>query len=144
MILAAAFLLFADGPAAFDDLRFAQLRVREQVMIRVTTRRPQAPSARPQPIEWKEDEGPKCVSARSIAGASMISQRSVDLLLRNRGRLRARLERRCDALDYYLGFYIKPGTDGQICADRDVIRSRVGGQCEIDAFRTLVPKPRKP
>ena len=29
--------------------------------------------------------------------------------------------------------------DGRICADRDVIRSRVGGECRIDQFRVLTP-----
>jgi hypothetical protein len=51
--------------------------------------------------------------------------------------MRAKLERSCPALDYYFGFYIMPAADGQICADRDSIRSRVGGECGIDRFRTL-------
>ena len=51
--------------------------------------------------------------------------------------IRARLASSCPALDYYYGFYITPNADGQVCADRDVIRSRMGGACQIDKFRLL-------
>ena len=47
------------------------------------------------------------------------------------------LERRCPALDYYNGFYMSATPDGLICADRDSIRARTGGECRIDSFRTL-------
>jgi hypothetical protein len=67
----------------------------------------------------------------------LLSQNSVDLIFRDRSRIRARLERSCPALDYYHGFYLSPTKDGQICADRDTIRSRMGGQCGIDKFRSL-------
>ena len=76
------------------------------------------------------------------AVALLLGQSSVDLLLRDNSRVRAKLENACPALDYYYGFYISPNPDGQICADRDVIRSRMGGQCEIEAFRRLRPAPR--
>ncbi|TFI56583.1 hypothetical protein E2493_19450 [Sphingomonas parva] len=105
--------------------------VREQIVVRMHGR-----AAAPA-IHWKEAKGPKCVPARAIAGAALVSQNSVDLVLRDRRRIRAKLESSCPALDYYYGFYITPNKDGMICADRDIIRSRVGGQCEIDAFRTL-------
>src|SRR3546814_20543752 len=93
-------------------------------------------------VEWNEGRGPDCVEAKSIAGAALLGQNSVDLLLRDSSRIRAKLENSCPALDYYYGFYISPNADGRICADRDVIRSRMGGQCEIDSFRRLRPAPR--
>ena len=62
--------------------------------------------------------------------------------MRDRTRIRARLDRNCPALDYYYGFYISPDEDGLVCADRDSIRSRVGGECQIDAFRRLRPEKR--
>ena len=105
--------------------------IREQIVVRLHSR-PGPPA-----IQWKEGKGPKCVPARSIAGAALVSRNSVDLVLRDRRRVRARLESSCPALDYYYGFYITPNKDGMICADRDFIRSRVGGHCEIDAFRSL-------
>ena len=53
--------------------------------------------------------------------------------------MRARLQDECPALDYYRGFYVRPQPDGRICADRDAIRTRSGGDCGIDRFRRLVP-----
>ena len=105
--------------------------VREQIVVRMHGRQT-APA-----IHWKERKGPKCVPAKAIAGAAMVGQSSVDLVLRDRRRVRAKLRRSCPALDYYYGFYITPNADGMICADRDIIRSRMGGPCVIDRFRSL-------
>jgi hypothetical protein len=82
------------------------------------------------------------VPIKLIAGAALLRQDSVDLVLRDRSRVRARLGRDCPALNYYRGFYVRPNADGQICADRDHFRSRVGAECEIDAFKSLVAKRR--
>jgi hypothetical protein len=124
--------------AAPSPDQFAQLVVREQIMVRVQSRQPAAAA-----VNWKESKGPKCVPARAIVGAMMPSQDSVDLVLRDRSRLRARLDSSCPALDYYYGFYIRPNADGMICADRDSIRSRVGGECGIERFKTLQATARK-
>lgn len=137
---AAALMLAAlgsvpDEPNAIAPMQFAQLTVRQQILIRVPARLRPLPKA--VPVEWKESKGPKCVAARSIAGATALTQKGFDLILRDQSRVRARLDRSCPALDYYYGFYISPDADGQICADRDSVRSRVGGECEIDAFRKL-------
>lgn len=138
---AAAFFAMALGSAPaeaspVDPIQFAQVVIREQILVRVPMRLRQVERA-PEPIEWKEGRGPKCVSMRDVAGATLLGQNSVDLILRDRSRVRAKLEKSCPALDYYYGFYLRPNADGQICADRDVIRSRMGGQCEIDAFKAL-------
>ena len=126
-------------PSAIAPMQFAQLTVRRQIMMRIPVRvRPTATATVGESrAEWKEKRGPKCVSARQIVAATALSQKSVDLVLRDSSRLRARFERSCPALDYYYGFYISPALDGQICADRDSIKSRVGGECGIDRFRTL-------
>ena len=123
-------------PAADRPTQFAQLVVSERIMIRTMRLRQPLPKDPPQ-TKWKEKKGPKCLPAKGIAGAALISQNSVDLILRDNRRLRAKLERSCPALDYYYGFYITPNPDGQVCADRDVIRSRMGGACQIDRFRLL-------
>jgi hypothetical protein len=142
---AAALMLASLGnvsaePSPISPLQFAQVTIRREIMLRIPMQaRPQAPAAaaKAKRIEWKEKGGPKCVPARSIIAATAFSQKSVDLILRDRTRLRARLERSCPALDYYYGFYVTPNPDGLICADRDSIRSRVGGECGIDRFRSL-------
>ena len=120
-----------------DPVQFAQVMIREQILIRVPAKLRQVHPPSVEPVEWKEKKGPKCVSMRLIAGAALVGQNSVDLIFRDKSRVRAKLERSCPALDYYRGFYVTPTKDGQICADRDFIRSRLGGQCEIDKFRAL-------
>jgi hypothetical protein len=139
---AAAFLLFAFAGEEQRRPRPVQeggmVSVRQQLIIRVTTTgmRPGMP-APASPIEWREGRGPRCIPAARIVGFTFPSQNSVDLIFRDRTRIRARLERRCAGIDFYRSFYIRAMPDGLICADRDSIRSRTGGECEIDQFRSL-------
>ncbi|HEX9964951.1 MAG TPA: hypothetical protein VGB04_08195 [Allosphingosinicella sp.] len=132
-------LLAAAAPAAGQRARpaqYGQTVVREQVIIRFR----QTPPTR---LDWKEGKGPKCIPARAIAGATLVGKSSVDLIMRTRQRVRAKLQSSCPALDYYYGFYITPNPDGMICEDRDDIRSRMGGACGIERFRSLEPVVRR-
>jgi hypothetical protein len=142
MILAGAatFLLFVFGPVEVQpNPPEAGGFVRQQIIIRVQRGTRLQTPAGASLINWQEGRGPRCIAASRIAGATLRSENSVDLVLRDSSRLRARLEQSCPALDYYYGFYLDATEDGQICADRDFIRSRVGGQCRIDQFRSLTP-----
>lgn len=143
MILGTAALLALAWSAAPEParvpVRIAQLTIRQQIIIRRPHNADKTGPANAPNISWRESRGPRCVSASQIVGATLLGQDSVDLILRDNRRLRARLEQRCPALDYYYGFYVSVTSDGRICAERDSIRSRVGGQCMIDAFRTLTP-----
>jgi hypothetical protein len=147
----AAFILVALGATGFvgdpmttpDRMQFAQVVVRQQIIIR-TMRVQTAPAQNATPVDWKEVRSVNCVQASAISGAAQLGQRNVDLVLRNGTRVRARLGSSCPALDYYYGFYITPGQDGLVCKDREAIRSRAGGQCEIDAFQLLQAVPRRP
>ena len=117
-----------------DTVLLAQLTIRQQLIIRVPSR-----VRRPaDPVQYKEKDGPKCIPASELAGAQ-VSNYGVDLLLNGGKRVRAKLARDCPPLDYYSGFYIRPGLDGRVCEDRDTIRVRSGGSCEIENFRRLVP-----
>ena len=127
-------LLTGSEAAPAPAERVSVMTVEERLIIRI----PVAPRPRVR-IRWEEEKGPKCLPAASIARAFLSSPDSVDFLLRNRQRVRARLDSDCDGLDFYGQLYLLPD-DGRICARRDVIRSRVGGSCRIDRFRTLVPK----
>ncbi len=91
-------------------------------------------------VEWKEHKGPKCIAVADIAGAMLNKEGAVDLLMDDQSRLRVRLDGDCKPLDYYTGFYLKPGPDGLICKDRDAIRMRSGARCEIEGFKSLRPK----
>ncbi|KQN07284.1 MULTISPECIES: hypothetical protein [unclassified Sphingomonas] len=115
----------------------------QRVIIRVP-RAPIAPASfstpRPlPPIQWVEKRADRCVPVQDLAAVTVSRPDSVDLLLAGGKRLRARLADDCAALDFYAGLYFKPSGDGQMCAARDVLRSRSGGQCRIAQFRTLVP-----
>jgi hypothetical protein len=125
------------APPPAPVVRYSQIIVREQIVIRIP---PGTRVVEPLATRWKEGKGPRCVPARMIAGAAVIAPASVDFVLRDNRRLRAKLDSSCPALDYYRGFYVSPNADGMICADRDVIRSRMGGACGIDKFRNLKPK----
>lgn len=76
----------------------------------------------------------------SILGVQMFGGRNLDLITTDRKRVRARLEKKCQARSFYSGFYMEKSVDGKICADRDLLHSRTGSKCEIDRFRELVPE----
>ena len=108
--------------------------VQQQVILRIPVR--------PHPaftLQWEEEKGPKCLSAGMIAGAMLSTPGNIDIVLRNRQRIRAKLDSDCDGLDFYGGLYIQTD-DGEVCAKRDSISSRVGGTCRIEKFKMLVPK----
>jgi hypothetical protein len=128
---------------------FWQLVIERQIIIRVPARRSQlndfaagpAPSRRATelPVVWKEKKAPKCVAMRNIMGMQAVQRDSIDLITRQKQRLRAQLNRGCRALDFYAGFYMQGSKDGQLCEDRDQIHARTGAKCEIDKFRLMVP-----
>lgn len=99
-----------------------------------------AMASRTQASRWVEKKADKCVPLIDIAAAALPSEDSVDLILNGGKRLRAKLARDCHALDFYSGFYVRMTPDGKACAARDAFRSRSGAECQIKAFRTLVPK----
>jgi hypothetical protein len=122
------------APPAKEAVELAQLSFRSHIVVRVQTSQLEAvPLA-----SLREKKGPKCVAMGDILAAAVLARSSVDLVLRGGYRMRARFSASCPGLDYYSGFYVVPGTDGKLCADRDVIRDRAGGECEIDKFRRLV------
>lgn len=145
MLLTLLSALIALGPTApagppqwaeEEGVELAQLSFRSHVVVRVQTTQMEAvPLA-----ALREKKGPKCIAAGDILAAAVVAKSSVDLVLRGGYRMRARFSANCPGLDYYSGFYIVPASDGKLCADRDVVRDRAGGECEIDKFRQLVAR----
>ena len=139
-------------PESADAPHF-QVVIEQQLIIRVPARRspltnfsasPEASRReRPVPIVWQEKKAPKCVAMRSIMGMQTVQRDSIDLITRQKQRLRAQLNRGCRALDFYAGFYMKGNEDGRLCEDRDEIHARTGAKCEIDKFRLMVPVRRE-
>ena len=108
-----------------------QMVVRDEIILHVPIAQRRMPA-----FEWVEHKGPKCLPAAMIAGAAMATPSSIDFVLRDRRRVRARLESDCAGLDFYGGFYVEPH-EGAVCARREEIRSRAGATCRIERFRGL-------
>lgn len=132
-------LMLLAAPAA-DPVQWAQLSIEQRVIIRVPMAKGRAPTrVVPKSDErWEEKKGPRCVALRSIRGASIVVSNGVDLILADKHRYRARLERGCDSASFYSGFYVEPDEDGSLCSGRDELQARSGASCGIDSFRRLV------
>jgi hypothetical protein len=92
----------------------------------------------PRPPALMEKKAGDCVKVERIAGFTVNTMDSVDLVLSDGSLLRAKLGSECPALGFYSGFYVRPPGDKKLCAGRDSLRSRSGRSCAIQAFRTLV------
>jgi hypothetical protein len=146
---ALAFILaLATGPAApprsdaSAGVQIADVTITQSLIIRIPARKSRryTPAGQPPPPPaYKERKGPKCIDAATIGGAAITTPDSVDFILKGGKRVRAKLEDECPALDYYSGFYFRAPSDGKLCADRDAIHTRSGGDCQIDKFHTLTP-----
>lgn len=142
-------LVAISAPAPEQTLSFWQVVIEQQLIIRVPAQRSQlnnfaaGPSASRRatelPVVWKEKKAPKCVSMRNILGMQAVQRDSIDIITRQKQRLRAQLNRGCRALDFYAGFYMQGSKDGKLCEDRDQIHARTGAKCEIDKFKLMVP-----
>lgn len=121
--------------AAGSPVQLAQLTIRERIVIHV--------AARPAPatVDWREHKGPHCISVADIGGAALTASDKIDFIVRGGSRIRARLAGACPTLFFYGGFYLRPDTDGRVCEKRDAVHARSGGECQIDKFRLLTPKP---
>lgn len=113
--------------------------IHERIVVRVP-RMSAAARAQVAPIEWKERKGPKCLALGEVGAATIAAPSSIDLLMGDGRRIRAKLEGDCRSADFYSGFYVRPGVDGKLCADRDAIRIRSGAACAIEHFRLLSQK----
>lgn len=83
----------------------------------------------------------RCIGVNAVAGAQMFGDSAVELTMRDGRRFRMFLARECPALSFYQGFYYRRLTAGQLCAGRDVIGARSGGECRIAA---IIPVRRFP
>lgn len=137
---AAPLAVSAQGVPVPEGTQWAQLTIRERIIVRIPRVVP--PPVRPTapPIVWSERKAPKCIPVSILSGASFTGGGDVDLIVRGGQRMRAKLDDDCPTLSFYSGFYVKPTTDGMICQKRDAIRARSGARCEIRRFRALVAR----
>lgn len=125
--------LFGGQPQATSTV--SRLVVRDEIVMRVPVIRPRIAW----PVRWVEKRGPKCIASAAVVAAALAEDRSIDFLLRDRRRVRAKMDSNCPTLDFYGDFYLQP-QDHRICARRDEIRNRVGDSCRIERFRAVVPR----
>ena len=122
-----------------------QVRIEQQMTIRITPSAPpvRAPlrfdaPAREIGSRFEERRIGKCVPVSEIAGVQPDTGQRLILFLRDRRIVNARLERACQARDFYSGFYLSRSSDGKLCVDRDTLQSRSGAKCKLTRFRQLV------
>jgi hypothetical protein len=143
--LPAALLLLLAAPAApaVAPAFEGQMLFHQHIVIRIPRMpappRMPPPMPRPPSAAFHEKDGPKCVASDALIAATIPTDDRVDIMMRGGERLRIRLDKKCRTLDYYTGFYVTAGHDGQVCAKRDSIRTRSGDECGIAKFRQLVP-----
>jgi hypothetical protein len=135
-LLPTFFALF--GVQAPATVSVSRIVVRDEIVMRVPVIRPRAAW----PVRWVEKKGPKCIRSASVVAAALADESSIDFLMRDRRRIRAKMDSECPTLDFYGGFYLQP-EDDRICARREEIRNRMGGSCRIERFRTMVPTAAK-
>lgn len=131
-------------PREAPAVQVAQMTFHQHIIIRFPRLRETHDMPPPAPAEeskrWQEKKAPKCVPISEIEGASVTRPDLVDLVMADDSVLRAHFDDRCPALDFYQGFYMRPTADGMVCAGRDSLRSRSGGDCRIKTFKRLVRK----
>jgi hypothetical protein len=93
---------------------------------------------RPQPPK----EGRKaCISVNNVAGAQLFGDSAIELTMKNGKRYRMFFASECPALTFYQGFYYRRQKAGQLCAGRDVVGARSGGECPIASIIPVrIPK----
>lgn len=124
-----------------------QVSIEQRVTIRINPRPAPMPDvanfvtegadARGDP-RFVERKAGKCLPLGSIAGVQPLSDDRLLLILRDNRLFTARLEKGCQAREFYSGFIVKRNADGQVCVSRDELLSRSGASCQVRGFRQLV------
>lgn len=73
----------------------------------------------------------RCIGVDNVAGAQLFGDSAIELTMRDGRQYRMFFSRECQALSFYQGFYYRRLKAGQLCAGRDVIGARSGGECPI-------------
>ena len=118
-------LLLAADLASAKFLWFGKKKVARVEIVRAPVA-PQEPRPEP-PLAGRT----RCVAMNGVAGAVMFGDRAVELSMRNGSHWRVYLAQQCPTLSFYAGFYYRRAEAGQLCAGRDAIISRSGGECPI-------------
>ncbi len=123
-----------------------QVSIEQRVTIRINPRpapMPDGPDMAVGPMSreprFAERKMGKCVPLAGIAGMQPASSNTLLLIMRDDRLVTAQLQKGCQAREFYAGMVVKRAADGQLCVDRDTLMSRSGANCQVTAFRQLVP-----
>ncbi len=136
----AALLALAPSGAAAGFLWFGKKPVARIVV---------APAPPAQPLAVLRPEPPAqgrnaCVDVRRVAGAQVFGDRAVELTLSGGARWRMYFARECPTLSFYEGFYYRRAEAGKLCAGRDAVVVRSGGECAIASIMAVPRASRAP
>jgi len=135
--------VLADLAEGLPSDTWAQVRIEQRLIIRITPRAPGRDelASIPQPVtvRLRERKMASCMPVAGIAGVKPMDDSRLMLFMRDRRIVGANLAKTCSARDFYLGFYVSQTSDGQLCVGRDQIHSRAGTTCVIERVRELVP-----
>lgn len=76
----------------------------------------------------------RCIGVDHVAGAVVFGDRAVELSMNGGAQWRMTFAQACPALSFYQGFYYRRAVAGQLCAGRDAVIARSGGECPIDTI----------
>jgi hypothetical protein len=79
----------------------------------------------------------KCLGINTIAAVRPGDHDELLLFLHDQRIVTVTLQKRCNARDFYSGFYVARSADGAICAGRDILQSRSGAYCKVRRLNEL-------
>jgi hypothetical protein len=104
--------------------------------------RPGGPMAPQAGAPRRARDNKQCISINTVGAAQLIGDRTIEITMKGGRRWRMILAEDCPALSFYQGFYYQQRRAGELCAGRDAIGARSGGECGIAAIVPANP-PRK-
>jgi hypothetical protein len=125
----------APEPAAEPSV---SVHIYSQTIVRVPAAPANVSPARPRPAPPKAGRK-RCINVEHVAGAIVYGDQAVEMTLSNGQRWRMYLAQGCPTLSFYQGFYYRRAQAGKLCAGRDVVIARSGGECNIVS---IMPVPK--
>ncbi len=128
-------LAAAQAPASESSV---SVHIYGQTIVRVPAAPANVSPARPRPPPPKAGRK-RCINVEHVAGAIVYGDQAVEMTLSNGQRWRMYLAQGCPTLSFYQGFYYRRAQAGKLCAGRDVVIARSGGECNIVS---IMPMPK--
>jgi hypothetical protein len=114
------------------------VKIYSETIVRVPAAPANALPARPRPAPPKAGRK-RCINVEHVAGAIVYGDQAVEMTLSNGQRWRMHLAQGCPTLSFYQGFYYRRAQAGKLCAGRDSVIARSGGECSIVS---IMPAPK--